>query len=90
MQEAGGDTARQAERAFELAFTRQPNDTERSAALRFLETQTAIREIGKRAPLHVIHREIVLAIAFTGLVNANNIRKLQIGSGFYRFRLSEY
>jgi hypothetical protein len=42
--ESGDDAGRQVERAFQLAFTRAPSDTERAEALRFLEGQCTIRD----------------------------------------------
>ncbi len=43
-QEAGDDLASQVERAFTIAFTRPPTAAEQAASLRFLESQTAIRQ----------------------------------------------
>jgi hypothetical protein len=42
--EAGDDASRRIERAFQLAFTRPPSATERTAALDFLRDQTALRK----------------------------------------------
>jgi hypothetical protein len=42
--EAGTDTARQIAHAFELAFTRLPNEVERTASFNFLESQRGIRD----------------------------------------------
>jgi hypothetical protein len=41
--ESGDDTAKQMERAFQLAFTRPPAQSERVTAMKFLRDQTAIR-----------------------------------------------